>query len=130
MNWSLVIVLIYIYFFGIKKTLMESQWRKLISITLLMYTIANLLAHFPSGSRFLYIAFFLVLIMIVLYLDQFYADFNFRKLVKILIPIFLLFIIVSLRKGLYTTSITSIFGNPILAILSMGNNLSLNDLIK
>jgi len=130
LSWGLTIILFYLFFYGRKLIELKPKFKRLFSITLLMYATANILMHIPSGGRFLNIAFFLALIMIIIYLDQFYHDFNFKQLIKYLAPVFFLFIIVTIRRGFYATSITSVLGNPIIAIVSIGNNMSLNDLIK
>ena len=86
--------------------------------------------NLPSGGRFFVFAYFLTLILGIKYLHENYQDLKFRRLITFLIPAFLLFIIVSIRIGFYTFSLTTLIGNPLIAILSTGNNISLNDLIK
>ena len=129
-RWSLYIVLTYLYLFGnqlIKKSLV---WQKLLSFSLIFFSLSNVLMNLPSGGRFFVFAYFLILILGIKYLYENYQDLKFRNLITFLTPAFLLFIIVSIRMGFYTFSLTTLIGNPLIAILSTGNNISLNDLIK
>jgi hypothetical protein len=45
-------------------------------------------------------------------------------------PALFLFIVVAVRIGLYSMSVTSIMGNPILAFFFTEQNISLNDLMR
>ena len=130
LKWALWIVLIFFYLKGNNIIKYNHLWKRLFSLTLLFYSFANILSTIPSGSRFILHAFFLTLIMSVLYLEEFPNDLNFNRLIKILSPAFFLFIIITIRLGLYSTSITSVIGNPFIAFLNVGETMSINDLIK
>lgn len=130
LRYSLIIVII--YFFTLANRLIKfiPEWRKLFSINLLFFSFANIMLDLPSGGRFLNLPIFLSLLMIILYLNNFKDDIRFKNLINFLIPSFLLFVIVSIRIGLYSTSLSTIIGNPIFAIFTAGDNISINDLIK
>ena len=129
-RWSLIVVLFYFFIFADARIKYISEWKKLFCLTLLFYAFANVVIAMPSGIRFLSFALFLTLTMIILYITQFRSDSRFNNLILLLGPAFLLFIIVSIRIGLYSTSLTTILGNPILAIFTAGENISINDLLK
>lgn len=129
LSWSLIIILIYLYVFRLN-LLKLRRLNGLFSLILLMYTFANILVNIPSGSRFLNFPFFLSLVLIISYLDYFLKDIDFRSIIKILSPAFIFFCLVVIRKGFYYTSVTTIIGNPFIAILNIDHFMSLNDLIK
>ncbi len=97
---------------------------------LIFFSVGNTLMVVPSGARYLNFAYFLTLIMILLYIHQNILDYKFKRLITFLSPAFILFIIISVRIGLYSMSITTIIGNPFIALFSAGDNVSINDLIK
>ncbi|MCF6222636.1 MAG: EpsG family protein [Flavobacteriaceae bacterium] len=128
LKWSFYILLIYLYIFTNIKMLPE--WKRIFSITLVFFSVGNILSLIPSGGRYLSFSSFLIFTMLILYLNQFKEDLKFQRLIKILTPVFILFIIVSVRIGLYSTSITTIIGNPFIAFFNTGETVSINDLIK
>ena len=130
MSWALILILFYFFLFANPLIKFISEWQKLFSLTLIYYSIANVLMNLPSGGRFLSISIFLTLTMLILYLNQFKNDSKLKSLLLVLSPSFLLFIVVSIRLSFYNTSISAILGNPIIAIFTAGENVSLNDLIK
>ena len=130
LRWALYFLIGYIFFMGSQYVKRETEWRRLFSITLIFFAAANILLGMPSGARFMLFPIFLSLIFIILYLDEFKIDLNFKMIVQILTPVFLLFILVSIRIGLYSLSITTILGNPLIALFNTGDTMSLNDLIK
>ena len=130
LRWTFYFFLIYFYLSYKPETKSLKYWNGLFAINLLFFSIGNILSIIPSGGRFLRFSIFLTFVMIVLYLNQIRTDLRYRLLVQVFIPIFLLFIVVSIRIGFFSMSITTVLGNPIIAILSVGQNMSLNDLIK
>jgi len=130
LRWALFLSITFLFIFGNPIIKIYPEWRKLFSFVLLFFSFGNILMLIPSGGRFNKHASFLALIMIVLYLNQYYSDIKFKRLITILSPVFLLFIIVSVRMGFYFTSITTIIGNPLIAVFNIGETVSLNDLIK
>lgn len=84
----------------------------------------------PSGSRFLFVCFFLFVAYILIYVLN--KDHIFRVYKNILlfqIPLFLFFALVSFRIGLYLVSLETLLSNPLLAFFSVGINSSLDYLI-
>ena len=130
LNWSLILLVFYFFLFASPMIKIIPEWKRLFSLNLLFYSAGNILSSFPSGGRFVNIALFLSLIMAILYLNQFKKDTNFKFVTQALTPFFLLFIIVAIRIGFYSLSLTTIFGNPLFAVLNAGDTISLNDLIK
>jgi hypothetical protein len=130
LRWSFYLVLIYFYIYGNAHFTSFIWWKKLYSLSLIFFSVGNILSNIPSGTRYLTIPIFLTFIMIILYLDRQKYDYRFRTLMNTISPAVVLFIVVALRIGLYNTSITTVIGNPVIAIFSFENNLSLNDLIK
>lgn len=130
LNWSLVLLISYLFLFSDPIIKIIPEWNRLFSINLLFYSSGNILSSFPSGGRFINIALFLSLVIGILYLNQFKKDTNFKFVTQVLTPFFLLFIIVAIRIGFYSLSITTIFGNPLFAIFNSGDTISLNDVIK
>jgi hypothetical protein len=127
--WSLSVLLIGLYVFG-KRALAGSGW--LLNgycFSLLFFGFANLMQSIPSGERYLMVAALFVLATIIFYVQNQAHEQYITKLALALLPAFLLFIIVSLRTALYSVSLTTILGNPVIAIFS-DYGLSLNDIIK
>ena len=130
LRWSLIVILIYFILFANMRIRILPVWKRLFSLSLMYFTIANFLSHLPSGGRFYIFTFFLTMIMIILYINQFKKDDKFLLLSQLLSPAFLLFIIVSIRLGFYSISVSTIMGNPLIAIFTASETVSLNDLIK
>jgi hypothetical protein len=66
----------------------------------------------PSGSRYLIIAQLFALAVIIMYYSDYIFDLYSKWLVY-LTPIFIFFIIVSIRVALDSTSVMTVFANPI-----------------
>lgn len=130
LRWSIVALLILIYW-GSRKTIKENQeLLRLLSFIFLFFFFANLLATIPSGGRFLAIGNLIALAFLVLHLQNNKVKKEIHTLSKIATPFLLFFIIISLRTGVYSFSVMTLIGNPITAIFTLGENLSLNDLLK
>lgn len=97
---------------------------------LLFYGFANILSTIPSGFRFIKVANLLALSFLVVYLQNYKFNINLYRLSKLAIPFLFFFIIVSLRESWYSLSLMTIMGNPITALFTFENNISLNDIIK
>ena len=130
MRWSFYLIIIYFFLFANTAIKNLFEWNRLFSINLIFFSVGNIMSNIPSGSRYLTFSFFLTFIMIIIYLNQYKYDSKFKSLIQVLSPAFILYIIVAIRIGLYSTSITSLIGGPLISIFSIGNNMSLNDLIK
>jgi len=130
LNWVMISFLFY-FFIKTRKFLQNrKELLRLFILALLFFTTANILSYLPSGLRYYSFANFLTLLMVVLYSNYFYKDFKFMRLTYFSSPAIILYVLVSIRIGLYSTSITTLLGNPLIAILGIGEGISLNDLIK
>ena len=128
LKYSIYALLIALYWVG--KPLIKSKKPiyVLLSFTLLFYGMANIVSLIPSGGRFISIASALSLAVIFLY-TQNYFDKRIDLILKLSIPALLLYIIVSIRMGFYTVGLTTILGNPLIALF-MENDIALDQLIK
>lgn len=130
LNWPVYSFLI-ITFLYYRKQITKKPLLNLFNFTLLFYTFANFSSSLPSGSRYLDIAAFLALsFFIVLIQNDNRVNTNLVKIIKVSTPILLIFIVIQFRQSLYLTSVFTLIGNPITAIFLIGDNFSLNDLIK
>jgi hypothetical protein len=128
-NWALTFILIGMYIFG-KNIFAGSKW--LLNgycFGLLIFGAGNIMQSLPSGERYMMIANLAVVSVIIFYLQNQSYEKYISKVALFTTPLLLLFVIVSLRNGLYTISVNTILGNPFFAILS-DYTLSLNDIIK
>lgn len=130
LRWSLYLTIIFLFFYGNSAIKKHPKWIRLFALVLIYFTSANFLLNVSSGARFMVFAYFLSLVMIVLYLNQFKTDRKFIRFIKLMSPAFLLFIIVAIRIGIYSFSITTIFGNPFIALFNINETMPLNDVIK
>lgn len=124
---EIMIILAYIKF---RKGVKTDFLLRLISFTLLFYAFSNLSKSVPSGGRFLIISHIFSLTFLILFFNNYKINKSIKRLIFLSLPILILFIIVSLRVGLYSISLTTIFGNPLIMLLTFGENLSINDIIK
>jgi hypothetical protein len=130
LKFSLIAFLL-VFFWVFRKTIRSNKdLLKLLSFTLLFYGFANILSTIPSGGRFLSIANLLTLSFLALYLQNNVVKKDLYRLSKLATPFLLFFIIISLRMSWYSLSWMTIIGNPITAIFTFGENISLNDIIK
>ena len=100
------------------------------SFCLLFYGLANFLTSSPSGGRFLSLAALLAVVILTIYIQNRSQERLMNTAIKLSLPLLALFIIVSIREGFYYTSLFTVIGNPFVAIFSIGENISLNDIIK
>ena len=63
-------------------------------------------------------------------MQKFPKDYSLTRKLILISPILFLFVFVSLRISLYSMSINTLIGNPITALLTIDQNISINDLIK
>lgn len=106
------------------------EWLRLFSFFLLFTGVANLFSSLPSGGRFIAIANFGVLALVTLYVQNRKQEKVMRYLAVAALPLLMLFIIVSIRMGLYSISATAILGNPIIAFFFAGEHISLNEFMR
>jgi len=130
LNWVLVGFLSVLFFKGRDFFKENRSWLNLFSFTLFFYSVANLLSSIPSGGRFLVLAHLCALALIILYIQNQPQEKLMQWYIYVSVPAILLFIIVSVRIGLYSLSATAILGNPVIAFFMAGDNISLNDVMR
>jgi hypothetical protein len=111
----IVIMFSVIYFTFSSKAKADILCLNLFKFSLLFLSVANILELLPSGARFGSIG-SLFAVAIIFYYYVYYENNIFNKWIVYLNTLLVLFIIISLRISFDTISITSIFGNPIIAI--------------
>ena len=129
-NYSIFALLI-ISFWRYKRVIKNRRGLfRLFSCAFLFYGFANLFSSLPSGGRYLAPAGILALSALIIFLQNYEGNKNLKMVVKVVSPFLILFIVVQLRESWYYTSLFTLIGNPIASLFSIGQNLSLNDLIK
>ncbi|MGV9003538.1 EpsG family protein [Flavobacterium sp.] len=106
----------------------DKKFNLFFGFSLVLLIAGNILAPLPSGNRYLMVAQLFGMAVVTYYFCH-YLNKRYLKMVGLLSPFLLLFIIVSLRKSFDTISIMTIFTNPILATI-LDTPISLIDLIK
>jgi len=130
LQWPIMGFLI-LFFFKARTFFAENKaWLNLFCFTLLFYGSANLLSSLPSGGRFIAIANLSALALITLYVQNKEHEKVMKRFIIAATPALLLFIIVSVRMGLYSISATAILGNPIIALLLTGEHVYMNDVMR
>lgn len=108
--------LVTIYFQNSEVMKKSKNFMRLFCFALLFYSFANLAALVPQGGRFSIIGNLLVFFLIVIYIT--YVDNG--KLINILkrlsVPILIIIILVSIRRGFDYTGILTLIGNPVIRI--------------
>ncbi len=130
LKWAVMGLLVLL--FVKSKALLKKHrgWLSLYSFTLLFYGMANLLSSLPSGGRYIAVANMIAIGLFVLYLQNNEHNVLMKRITLATAPALLLFIVVSIRMGLYSTSAASVLGNPVIAIFFNGEHLSLNDVMR
>ena len=128
LKYSIYIFLIVLYwryrnFFKNKKLLYD-----LFSYVLLFYGIANIISSIPSAGRFITVASGLAIALLYLSL-QLKNDTTTNIIIKATMPALLLYVIVVIRIGFDTMGVTTILGNPLIALF-MEEDIPLINLIK
>ncbi len=130
LGYTLAALLLIFYWTSRKSNQTNNELLRLLSFILLFYGFANILSTIPSGGRFLSVANVLTLAFLALNIQNNRVDQYLYRLSNVAVPFLLLFIVVSLRMSWYSFSITTVIGNPIAAIFTFSENISLNDIIK
>lgn len=130
LGWAVIGYMGILFFRGREFFEKNRGWMNLYCFTLLFYGVANLFSSLPSGGRFISIATFSSLALIILYIQNRPGEKVTKRFTMISVPALLLYIIVSIRIGFYSISATSVIGNPVMAFFTMGENLSLNDVLR
>ena len=116
LQFSIIALIVILFVFYRDIIVVDKNLYNFFNFSLLFSGVANLIAPFSSAGRFLMLsaALILVITFLISINDKTTKISTFLKLAT---PFLLIFIIVSLRKGLDATSILTLFGNPIMAIL-------------
>jgi hypothetical protein len=130
LKYTVVSFLLIIYWTSKKTIRTNKDLLRLLSFILLFYGFVNILSTIPSGYRFVKVANLLTLSFLILYLQNNIVKKVLYRLSNAAVPFLLLFIIIALRESWYSFSFMTILGNPITAIFTFGENISLNDIIK
>jgi hypothetical protein len=130
LSWAVTGFLFVLFLKGRGFFVKHKDWLRLFSFTLLFCGAVNLLSSIPSGGRYGSIALLLALALITLYIQNREQEVVMERFVWAAIPALLLFILVSIRMGLYTISATAILGNPVIAYFLTGENIPLNDVMR
>lgn len=130
LKFTLSAFLLVLYWVSKKTIHKNKDLLRLLSFILLFYGFANILSTIPSGYRFLRVANLLTLSFLVLYYQNTVIKKDFYRLSKLTIPFLIFYIIIALRLSWYSISFMTLFGNPITAIFTFGENTAINDIIK
>jgi hypothetical protein len=103
---------------------------RLLGFVFLFFCFANLMSTFPSGGRFMHLANLLAIVFVLLIMQNYTIDKKFKMRLYLATPFLLFFIIISIRVSWYSLSLMTLIGNPITSIITFGENISINDLIK
>lgn len=128
LKYSIYIVLIFLYW---RRELFLKNHKKLFKLfgfVFLFFAIANIISSIPSARRFLVIAYALSTGLIFLSM-QYFDDKKINAVIKLTTPALLLYFVVTIRLGFDTFGITTILGNPIIAVF-MEDDMALINLIK
>lgn len=130
LRWAVMGFLVILFWRGRTFFKDHERWLHLFSFTLLFFGVANLMSSLPSGGRYLSVATLPALALITMYVQNRQQERGMRQLIFLTTPALLLFVVVSVRIGLYSLSPTTILGNPIVALFLSGEYISLNDVMK
>ena len=127
---SLIVFLLVLFFKNRDLARVDPNLVRILGFTYLFFGVANFMSSIPSGSRYISIAALLATAVLTIYLQNVYQEKWMKRAIFLSAPLLLLFIVVSVREGLYLTSLMTIIGNPVAAVFTIGENLSLNDVLK
>jgi len=130
LKWSVMGFLTLFYFRSREMFEENRYWLNLFCFVLLFYGVANLFTSLPSGARFLRVANFSAVALIVFYLQNQTQEKMMRIYTWIVSPALLLYMIVEIRIGFLSTGATSILGNPLIALFSAGQDMSLEQFLR
>ena len=129
LQWPLTAFLAILFFKRKKMALFDKNFLSSLSFSFLFLGVANIMTSLPSGGRFITVAMFSALPLVILYVQNFPGEKYLTHKVMIALPALLLFIIVSIRIGFLTISVNTIMGNPIVALFT-DYNIALDEIIK
>lgn len=126
-----LVTFLVIFFFSYKKVFFEKKpLIRIYAFSLLFFSVSNISYSLPSGTRFLIVVSPFVISLILLAYQNLKKTITIKTAALLSSPFLLLFIIVSIRTGFYSLSMTTITGNLLTAAISINNHVSLNDFIK
>ncbi len=128
LNYSIAFLMTVIYFSKNNNYKKEKSFINLMSFSLLILTVGNLLSSLPSGGRYLLLAQLFGTAVLILFFLKFYSM-RYQRAVYFCSPFLLLFILISVRKSFDTVSVMTVFTNPLLASI-IDTPIPLIDLIK
>jgi hypothetical protein len=128
--WSISLFLIYLFLNRKRLSLLDSNFISILSYVLLFGGFANFLINLPTGQRYSLVVALISMAFITIYIQNSGFDRIGHRLSILVAPFLIFFILVSAREGFYYFSLTTLLGNPIVALFSLGNNINLDYLIK
>jgi hypothetical protein len=130
LNYAISFLLVFVAIKYKNKLKHVPHLHRLIYFTFIFYSVANVATSVPSGGRFISLAKMLSIFGISLFYQNHFRNSLSNIWLPMATPAFLLFVIVSIRVGLYYISVTTLIGNPIIAIFNTGNFMAIIDIIK
>lgn len=130
LSWPVFFILIVGYWKFKKFINNDMQLRTIFSFSFLFLGVSNIMANLPSGGRYQSVALLFALSALIIYLQNKNYDKTITNILVMSSPLLSLFVVVSIRESFYLMSFMTILGNPLFAIFSFGENISLNDIIK
>ena len=128
LHYSIYFLLIGLYIRNRSSIKKHRELYNFLGLIFLFYGISNIISSIPSAGRFLTLAASMAIGLIILIAKNL-NDIWLNRMFRITIPFLFLFIIVIIRIGFDTIGITTVFGNPFIAIF-MENDKALIELIK
>lgn len=129
-KYVLVIFVFVFYWVYKRRQIGNEKLFNLFSFVLLFFAFANVFSSIPSGYRFINVSNLLTLCFLSVYYQNNKVHQSIKNVASLTWPILLLHFLVILRISLYSVSLMTLVGNPLLAIYSFGENIALNDIIK
>lgn len=128
LKWSVTAFLIYIYVKR-KHVFTDIRFRRFYSFTILFYAFANVMTLIPSGIRFTIIANFFAVGVLLYFINFAPTERRITLLYRCVLPLLIIFVIVSVRLGFSSLGVVTVIGNGITALF-VDNEVALIDLIK
>lgn len=129
-HWPLYVFLCIVFRESNKKPANEKGIFQLLCFVFLFYGFANIFSTIPSGGRYLAIAGLIALSFLTLYFQNFKTSTIMNRAFIVATPFLLIFIIVKIRTSWFLLSMMTLIGNPFIALFNIGDNISINDIIK
>lgn len=115
MNWFIAITISAIYF--TKTTTISKDIKRLFGFSLLFLTVGNVVSQLPSGGRFLMVAQLFGVAFLFLYVLE-NKNIRIKYLFKIMSPLLVFYIIVSIRSSFNTIAVGTIITNPVIVFFA------------